>query len=59
MTSPSEIYCPTCNGKATRVGAQDYCDVYVCAEKHLTRIKVGAPRKVWDELGSGSSQPTQ
>lgn len=66
MTSPSEkapehIFCPDCEGKSTRVGAQDSCDVYVCESdtSHLTRIKVGAPRKVWNELGSGSSKPPQ
>lgn len=37
MTSPSKaaeyIICPTCGQKATRVGAQDRCDVYVCEFK--------------------------
>lgn len=41
------IVCPTCKKKATRVGAQDYCDVYVCEDKHLTRIKIGSKREVW------------
>lgn len=54
MTSHSElirsaehIICPTCKEKSTRVGAQDYCDVYVCDNEHLTRIRVGAKRKIW------------
>jgi hypothetical protein len=62
-TSPSKaiehIACPTCTKptKATRVGAQDYCDVYVCKNEHITRIKVGAPRKEWNELATGNSKP--
>jgi hypothetical protein len=51
MTSPSKaaeyIVCPTCSKKATRAGAQDACDVYVCEEQHITRIRVGFPRNEW------------
>lgn len=43
------IVCPRCGDKSTRQGAQDYCDVYLCNNKHLTRIKIGQPRKVWEE----------
>ena len=35
------IKCPQCDLVAGRVGAQDYCDVYVCDNKHVTRVKVG------------------
>jgi len=47
MELVQEIKCPTCQKKATRVGAQDACDVYVCEEQHITRIKVDAPRNEW------------
>lgn len=53
------IHCPICNNKAKRIGTQDYCDVYVCVDAHGVRIKVGAPRKVWDELASVNNGPTQ
>lgn len=60
MTSPSEpirgaefIVCSTCSERATRVGAQDSCDVYVCEQQHITRVKVGAPRTEWNELAQG------
>lgn len=42
------IVCPICSDRAERVGAQDDCDVYVCEQKHLTRIKIGSSRKVLD-----------
>jgi hypothetical protein len=49
IKAPEHIVCPVCAKMSTRVGAQDYCDVYVCEDKHLTRIKVGAKRKIWPE----------
>lgn len=36
------IVCPTCSEKSLRVGAQDECDVYLCEQGHVTRVKVGA-----------------
>jgi hypothetical protein len=63
MTDKSvpNIVCPICGNKSTRVGAQDYCDVYVCEidSTHLTRIKVGAVRTEWNELASVNNGPTQ
>lgn len=55
------IECPVCTKPtpSTRVGTQDSADIYVCKEQHLTRIRIGAPRKVWNELASGNSEPTQ
>lgn len=61
MTSPSDnpddlltrgaeyIECPQCSKPtpSQRMGAQDYCDVYICKDGHLTRIKIGATRKEW------------
>jgi len=52
------IECPKCSNPSIRAGAQDYCDVYVCRDGHLTRIKVGATRKEWDELAARNSGPT-
>ena len=50
LIRPTEhIVCPTCKEKSTHVGTQDYCDVYVCKQQHLTRIKVGAKREVFNE----------
>lgn len=60
--SPEAIQCPECKDtitKATREGAQDYCDVYVCPSKHLTRVPVDKPRKSWDELVKGINESTQ
>lgn len=65
--SVRDIPCPICikvhntQNKATRVGAQDYCDVYVCSvdPTHLTRIKVGTVRTEWNELASVNNGPTQ
>lgn len=55
------IECPNCSkpSPAKRVGAQDYCDIYVCNDEHLTRIKIGAARKEWDELAQGNLRPAQ
>lgn len=36
-----EIECPACRKISKRQGAQDSCDVYRCAEDHLTRVRVG------------------
>ena len=61
MTSHSDliigtefIVCPVCNKKSTRVGTQDYCDIYVCEEQHLTRIKINALRKEWVNDNTGT-----
>lgn len=43
------IVCPTCSKKAERVGAQDGCDVYLCIEKHVTRVRLNAERKEWKD----------
>jgi hypothetical protein len=43
------IVCPVCQSKATRVGAQDACDVYVCDAHHVTRVLINAPRNEWKE----------
>lgn len=50
MTAPGEIKkapettaCRTCTKVASRVGAQDGLDVYVCADEHLTRYPIGRP----------------
>ncbi len=53
------IHCKICNKKAKRIGTQDYCDVYVCEDAHGFRIKVGAPRKEWNELASVHNGPAQ
>lgn len=54
----SSIVCPDCKKRAERVGAQDGCDVYVCAEKHVTRVRLNWPREEWkDELADGNNQP--
>lgn len=46
---PEEIDCPICGKIARRQGAQDSCDVYVCAADHLTRIRVGHAKPVLKE----------
>lgn len=38
--SVTEVVC-SCGWKAWRVGAQDFCDVYKCADGHITRYEVG------------------
>lgn len=53
---PEVITCPTCKQPSVRQGAQDFCDVYVCENNHLTRIKVGANRdEKLDSAGSGTT----
>ena len=61
MPAIEHIECPQCSRptKATRVGTQDYCDVYTCKEGHLIRIHIDRPRKEWNELASRDSGPTQ
>lgn len=46
------IKCPDCDKVAERVGAQDACDVYVCPNDHLTRVKVGTRKYELDTEGS-------
>lgn len=36
-----------CGKKAVRAGAQDGCDIYVCEDRHITRIRLDEPRKEW------------
>ena len=43
------IICPICNERAERVGAQDYCDVYLCEKQHITRIKISENLKENDK----------
>lgn len=48
--SVKAVACVACGNKAERVGAQDYCDVYVCAYDHITRFVVGkGERTPWTE----------
>jgi len=49
---PPKIKCPECSQVANRVGAQDACDVYVCPDNHLTRVKVGTRKYELDTEGS-------
>lgn len=43
-----KIACPDCGNVAIRQGTQDLCDVYLCPNNHVTRIKLGSPRNVLD-----------
>lgn len=46
------IKCPDCSLVGIRTGAQDNCDVYVCPNGHLTRVKVGTRKYELDTEGS-------
>lgn len=54
------IVCPRCTKPtvAERAGAQDGCDIYVCKNEHITKVKLSAPRTEWNELAEGDTGPT-